>query len=243
MSKGLITNQLFSLTGEGSGQRWIEKFPPMSTKRWGITALCTGSNLIAAGGEGEGDMVLQTVEVMNTETHEWSIAADLPQAVCYASSTVCGDHIYMLGGNDKDLEPSRSVYSCPLTNFNQPRSIRSLQERFANAVLSLPNKSFVREKWNGIADVPVTYSCCVSIYGRLLAIGGMDSNEKPTAAIHMYNPNTCSWEVISHMATPRYDCFAAVLPDNQLMVVGGRTNSGKTNSVEMAVTCTTTVAQ
>jgi hypothetical protein len=26
------TNQLFSLTGEGSGRRWTEEFPPMPTK-------------------------------------------------------------------------------------------------------------------------------------------------------------------------------------------------------------------
>jgi hypothetical protein len=37
----------------------------------------------------------------------------------------------------------------------------------------------------------------------------------------MYNPTTDSWEVISHMGTPRHDCIAAVLPNNQLMVVGG----------------------
>ena len=41
------TNKLFSLTGEGSGRRWTEKFPPMLTKRWGVS---TGTALIVAGG-------------------------------------------------------------------------------------------------------------------------------------------------------------------------------------------------
>ena len=50
----------------------------------------------------------------------------------------------------------------------------------------------------------------------------------------MYNPDSDSWEVISHMATPRYLCFAAVLPNNQLMVVGGGTGRGTTDSVELA---------
>ena len=66
---------------------------------------------------------------------------------------------------------------------------------------------------------------CVSIHGRLLAIGGMDSDRKSTSAIHIYNPTTDSWAVISHMETPRYWCIAAVLPNNQLMVMGGL-NSG-----------------
>ena len=51
----------------------------------------------------------------------------------------------------------------------------------------------------------------------------------------MYNPTTDSWEVISHMGTPRYNCIAAVLPNNQLMVVGGYTNGEiKIDSVELA---------
>jgi hypothetical protein len=51
----------------------------------------------------------------------------------------------------------------------------------------------------------------------------------------MYNPTTDSWEVISHMGTPRYNCIAAVLPNNQLMVVGGFTGGIlETDSVEFA---------
>jgi hypothetical protein len=41
--------QLFSLTGEGSGRRWSEEFPPMPTKREASMALCTGAALIVAG--------------------------------------------------------------------------------------------------------------------------------------------------------------------------------------------------
>ena len=47
----------------------------------------------------------------------------------------------------------------------------------------------------------------------------------------MYKPTTNSWEVISHMKTSRYNCIAGVLPNNQLMVVGGDTGG---DSVELA---------
>ena len=50
----------------------------------------------------------------------------------------------------------------------------------------------------------------------------------------MYDTTTNSWEVISHMTAPRYRCLVAVLPHNQLMVVGGRTAGDETNSVEIA---------
>ena len=69
-------------------------------------------------------------------------------------------------------------------------------------------------------------------------MGGEDSDGKDTTtAIHMYNTTTNSWEVISHMTTPRRHCVVAVLPHNELMVVGGFIAGGEnTNSVEIAST-------
>ena len=77
----------------------------------------------------------------------------------------------------------------------------------------------------------------------------MEETQKamPHQLFYMYDPVADSWDVISHFSTPRIKCFAAVLPDNKIMVVGGRTNeevtiilgvkSGKnTDSVEIAST-------
>ena len=92
--------------------------------------------------------------------------------------------------------------------------------------------------WKETAAPPAMETTCVSIHGQLLVIGGLDSDVKPTTAIHMYNPTTDSWKVISQMGTPRCWCIAAVLPNNQLMVVGGCTSKRyidtETNSVEFA---------
>ena len=211
--RGATTNKLFSLTGEGSSRRWTEEFPPMPTKRFGSTALCTGTALIVAGGESESYVKQQTVEVMNTETLQWSTASDLPQPLYNAPGAVCGDHVYILPPRTR----SKSMFTCPVSAL-----IQSCKSR--------PRANV----WNKVAAPPVTYTTCVSILGQLLIIGGKDSINKPTTAAHVYNPDSDSWEVISHMATPRYDGFAAVLPSNQLMVVGGETGYGATDSVELA---------
>lgn len=85
--------------------------------------------------------------------------------------------------------------------------------------------------WNRVANLPVTQSTYVTLQGRLLAIGGEYADKKLTTAV--YQLSSDSWEVISHMTTPRSDCIAAVLPDNQLMVVGGSTTEQKeSNSVK-----------
>ena len=220
------TKKLFSLTGKGSGRRWTEKFPPMPTKRYGLFALCTGTALIVAGGADDKHQKLKTIEVLNTETQQWHTAPDLPEPLAWSSLILCGDLVYLLGGTSKD--ETSTVYSCLLSSLllSAGRS-KSLG---GNRVSTLSSKGSI---WNRIADLPVTLSTAVTLHGQLLAIGGEDSEDKRTTAVHIYQPTTDSWEVISHMTTPRVVCLAAVLPDNQLMVVGGYTTGGKKcNSVE-----------
>ena len=211
--RSTVTNQLFSLTRKGNGRRWTEKFPPMPTRRWCSIALCTGTDLIVAGGKNVCGVPFKTVEVMNTETLQWSTAADLPQPLPYAPGAVCGDHVYILS---PELG-SKSMYTCPVSTL-----IQSCRSRPTANV------------WSKVIGPPVAYTTCLSIHGRLLTIGGIGSNSKHTTALHMYKPITDSWEVISHMRIPRRDCFAAVLPNNQLMVVGGRSNRDLTDAVEVA---------
>ena len=206
---GAITNQLFSLTDKGVGneRRWIEKFPPMPTNRYASAAVFTGIFLIVAGGKKE-DQILPTIEVLDTESLQWATAASLPQPMSHAPAVVCGDRIYVTLSND--------LYSC---------SVSALVRSNLQAV------------WHKLSSLPVADTVFVSTLGQLLIVGGQDLTGKPTTAVHMYNPITNSWEVISHMATPRSKCCAAILPNDQLVVVGGWTGSGKsvTDSVEIAV--------
>jgi len=96
-------------------------------------------------------------------------------------------------------------------------------------VLATPLLSLTRNHtvWEATADLPVTESTGVTLNGQLLAVGGYDSRKRGTLQneftnnIYSYNTKTNSWEVISHMPTPRSDCLVAVLPNNKLMVVGG----------------------
>ena len=93
--------------------------------------------------------------------------------------------------------------------------------------------------WTLVDGPPVKNSACVSVHDskQLLAIGGKNANNEPMAAVYMYHPATNKWEVISHMTSPRYDCVAAVLPDGELMVVGG--GSDKLNDSNDSTECAT----
>jgi hypothetical protein len=43
----------------------------------------------------------------------------------------------------------------------------------------------------------------VTFCEQLLVVGGIDSDNKSTTAVYMYNQATNSWNVISHMTTAR----------------------------------------
>ena len=158
-----LTNSLLSLTGK----KWTVKFPPMPTKHWLTSALCSGRSLIVAGGVGEGDKRLSVVEVMDTETLQWSTTSSLPHTLCGELPTICGDQVYMMGGFDQSAKYTNSLFTCSLAVLLQSCQPQSLGTQMNT--LSLASRPKV---WHQLADTPVTFSSWVALHGKLLAVGG-----------------------------------------------------------------------
>ena len=197
---------------------WMKYFPPMPTKRSAAAVVCSGKALVVAGGVGWS--WLPTVEVMNTDTLQWSSACSLPYPLKRPSAIVCGDNVYLVG-------EGKLALTCSLSSLLQSQTVATKME-----TLSLADDHQV---WHTIADLPVEHSTCVALNGQLLAVGGRHSDNRNTNAIYTYKAATNSWEVISHMPTARSDCHVVVLPSNKLMVVGGRGEFGvTTRRVEIA---------
>ena len=115
-----------------------------------------------------------------------------------------------------DSAISKSVYSYPLSAIFQHNPTN---------------------QWKKVADLPYASATGVSLHGHLLAIGGRESGSGSTCirAVQMYNPITNSWEEVSYMSVGRSRCFAAVLPDDRLFVIGGWTGIHEhTDRVEIA---------
>ena len=129
----------------------------MPTARSGAAAVCTQTALIVAGGDGT-----KKVEVMNTETYQWSTAASLPTQITGASMTVCGDQIYIMGGRINTFlegqQYTNSAYTCSLNALLEEKSLGA---RLVSA-LSLA------KIWDRVADLPVGVSTSVSLNSRLL---------------------------------------------------------------------------
>ena len=230
------TAKLFSISEKHDGSKvWIEKLPEMPTKRAFTTAVNTGATLVVAGGVG-GD-ILQTVEILNIETLQWLIAQDLPQPMWAASAAICGDNVYILGGQNTDGSGLSTVYTCSLESLCQAENCRSpsLMSRITNWIK--PAATVPVSVWSKLPDIPVTQATCVSIRGFVVAVGGKNLNSKPTKTVHMYNEAAGRWIPISHsMPAAQYSCFVFNPTDNTIVAVGGKTEGGRViNRTNIAV--------
>ena len=208
---GRATDSLLSLMGEGRGEKWLPNLPAMPTKRYLIVAVCSGHSLIVAGGE-DGSNRLATVEVLDTDTRQWSIASTLPHPFSEATISICGERLYMLGGYRTGFK-TRSVLSCSIPELLQSCQTQPLAGKLQTAST---NKSTI---WKHAADAPHLLSSCATLCGQLVAVGGYKA-DKSTSAISVYKETTDSWEAMGDMPTARSEALVAIL-NGKMMVVGG----------------------
>ena len=210
---GRATKTLVSCTSQ---PKWTEQFPPMTYCRNSPAVACTGTSLIVAGGWGQ-DKETAPVEVMDTKTLHWSTVASLPHVLLDSTATICGGRMYIAGGNNGEW--IKSVLMCEVRDLLQ--SATQPQSPAASGV------------WRTVAELPVTRTSLVTLRGQLLAIGGDTTSGGETSDVRQYDAATDSWKVISHMNTKRYRFFAAVLPNDRVLVVGGA-GSNNEYSAEIA---------
>ena len=233
MQAGRATKTLVSFTHQ---QTWTEKFPPMTYFHNTPAIVCTSTSLIVAGGWNESGKI-DKVEVMDTKTLRWSTAASLPHALSAATATICGSRMYIAGGTTGTW--IKSVFMCKMRDLLQ--SATQPQTLLAGLLVGLSRPQFPAARqasgvWREVAELPVTQSSLVTLRGQLLAIGGTSDVSGcggGTSDVRQYDAATDSWNVISHMNTKRQHFFAAVLPNDRIIVVGGQ-EEGYLDSVEIA---------
>ena len=206
------TDSLLSLMGEGRGINWLPNLPAMPTKRYFTAAVCSDRFLIVAGGKDDSER-LATVEVLDTDSRQWSIANSLPHPFSLATISICGERLYMLGGFDQTgYRGTHSVLCCSVREL-----LQSCQTQPTLFLRTTPADETTI--WKHVDDAPHYSSSCATFCGQLLAIGGYESGEN-TSTINGYNETTDSWEAMGQMPTARREALVAIL-NGKMMVVGG----------------------
>lgn len=192
---------------------WEQVSPSMPTRRQNPAVVTTLTHLIVAGGH-DNRHICTTVEVLDTHSLHWFRASSLsgigvPRSIlmemCNSMMILCGGHLYFSQGS--------TVFSCSMERLLQSCSPTANVDDGC--------------VWTRLANIPILYGAyLLSAKGQVLAIGGNNKpfSDDPTTAIHCYDQATNSWRVMGHLPIPLSRALAAVLPNNELIVVGGDEN-------------------
>ena len=205
-------------------QTWTTPYPPMPTARISPTAVSHTKWLVVIGGRHEDvDTKLCNVEILDTSSGQWYIAAPLPQPHASLSAVVMGYTCYAIGGFAANHAPSKNVYRVNLDVLVSQAISRK------SSSTPPPQDTII---WHTLPDTPLEFSTALALKGSLLALGGEGRDHMETA-IYFYELGNMKWIRIGEMCTGRSLFACKVLPDGRILVAGGTTTYPK--KVDIAV--------
>ena len=180
-------------------------YSEMPTARYCATAVGYHSMLIVVGGtvkvEGKW-IIVSTTELLDTTNGCWYTCNNLPSPHQQMKAAIMNDKLYLLGGLDENIKPSLQMF-----------------------VASLDTLSTHQLNWQSAPNTPWCGSAPVVLYNKfLLTVGGVQ--QKISSEVCVFNPSTDQWENLTKMPASRSSPAVVGVADN-ILVVGGATNSGK----------------
>ena len=194
------TNKLFTLQ-EG---QWVKHYPAMNTARSQSAIFVNGNYIFVIGGSVDGWTA--TVELFHIRSRRWYELTNLPQALTIPSATICGNQLCVIGGKD-------TGYSCSLQDLLSDQPITSLSI-----------------SWQPLPRLPVIFSTVATLRGRLLIIGGDQSEDQGGIKKYFsFDPDVNTiyqlvdqqWVEIGEMSVTRSECLVINTPSDELLRVGG----------------------
>lgn len=177
----------------------------------------------------------------------WNKKSDMPIARYTSASATYGNYIYIFGGN---YGPSFYQYDVINDNYITKTPMSGGTDESQAAVLG--NKIYLchgfsdekvrvydtsSDTWETKSERPIgdfgRGAVFKAVGNYLYAFGGGDGNLSPTSQIDKYNPSNDSWTTLN-TSMPTARCFAsAVVYNNLIYIIGGRTSSSISTTVEV----------
>jgi hypothetical protein len=202
----MYSGNVYVLNGDFS---WVQPtLPSLITGRRAATSVGFASYLLVAGGWGNDDTLLSSVEGINTAVSApyWWEVCDLPIQSHYLQSTVSANLVYFGLG----FHTAKSLYSVESSKI----------EAFIN------NREIPRSKtgfWQAIPETPYKLSGLGAIDNYLLVVGGRDDKQRRSSA-YLYDSHENKWFEV-FQAEPARESAAVVTCMNgstlQLFVLCG----------------------
>ena len=190
---------------------WVAALPRMHTARFYPSTFTYNTHLIVCGGVTSWTSVKRytctsTVEMLNSETGQWSTLAPLPFTLRMMSVAVSDDKCYLIGGANQEGMDRRAC-SAPLPLLMEGASQPS--------------------PWEVLPKCPLHGSTAAVLGGCVLALGGIKPGfTDGSTDIHLYSRNSKSWRRTTAVNLPiaSYNATSTTLAEDSIIVVGGREN-------------------
>ena len=183
-------------------------YSEMPTARYSATAIGYHSMLIVVGGSILVEDIwtpASTAELLDTSNGCWYTCNNLPSPCLQMKAAIMEDKVYLLGGVDKDFEPSPQVF-----------------------VASLDTLSTHQLNWQSAPNTPWCTSAAVVLYNKfLLTVGGWQQSR--TSEVCIFNPSTGQWKNLTNIPAAR-NGPAGVGVANNILIIGGKTNKAENSN-------------
>ncbi len=130
----------------------------------------------------------------------WNQATNLPRSLADSYATMIDNHIFVLGGKNRDRQPTDKIYS------------------------AFPNLDGSIDQWSEMGNLPTPlYTHAVAAYGRNIYVIGGYNGQAPQTKIwraRYINDSMSSWQVVGELDEPR-TLHDAVVARGFLYIVGG----------------------
>jgi N-acetylneuraminic acid mutarotase len=182
---------------------------PMTTNRYYHTATCLPNGTVLVAGGKTGGATLSSTELFDPATGKWTKSGALNSARYFHTATLLlNGQVLVAGGYGGNVLSSAELYD-PATG-----------------------------KWtatNAMSTERGNHTATLLHNGQVLVAGGWDGviTNLGLSSVELYDPSAGTWAITNSMNVGRQNHTATLLPNGKVLITGGSSNSGITNSAEL----------
>lgn len=208
---------------------WVQRYPALPTPRSSASAFVYMEYLVVIGGQDQRGEIVGLVEVLHLPTQVWETSCRLATPVAGASTVVSEGVVYLVGGVGASA-CTRSVQAAPA------RKVLSSCHRFS-ILSSITSELSSSTVWREVHDCPFTKMTAMCSGNQLLAFGGeqvtKSANAEAAEWIWLYDVDDDTWCPVQGMPSARKLCAVTVLPDGNVVIIGGEPEFTKIDIAEV----------
>ena len=225
-------------------KKWLTPYPNIPTARSCSSSISHKSMVIVAGGITNifTRSTTRAVEVLHiNDSHlpdsQWSIVKHLPYNVQNSVPLIVGDELYIANGFCsnwfRDDDSTHRIVSVSI-----PELLQSKDKDTSSSLV-----------WNKLTDMPYSSWSINHYQGSLIIFTGDHKVKQPgqtkstwelISQIHLYNPDTKSWDLVGDVPYNFLMSKSVHISENELLFIGGMTGTHRIDkSDDMLTTCLT----